>query len=58
MMWARCVPGSMIHGMPGASGFKGKPVLSEVANGMYTTYRKLPPVTSPVVRLNCSSGAL
>jgi hypothetical protein len=31
IMWARCVPGSMIQGWPAKSGFNGKPVLSAVA---------------------------
>ena len=34
MMCARCVPGSMIQGMPGAAGLSGSPVLSDVAKGM------------------------
>ncbi len=31
MMCARWVPGFMIQGMPGAPGFEGSPVLSDVA---------------------------
>ena len=51
MMWAPCVPGCMIHGMPGASGFSGRPVLSAVAYGMYTTERMYEFFTSPLFLL-------
>jgi len=34
MIWARWVPGSIIHGIPGTSGFKAKPVVSAVAQGI------------------------
>ncbi len=36
---ARWVPGSISQGAPGVSGFRGRPVLSGVAQGIYTTAR-------------------